>query len=56
MGQIAEDVINGFQCSWCGQLFKGEHGYPVVCYDCGHGVSNKELEKVGLQRATLKEY
>lgn len=55
MGEIADDTIDGFMCSWCGQCFEDEHGYPVVCKDCQEGYSDAALEKLGLQRATLKE-
>lgn len=34
MGDIADDVMNGFQCSWCGVCFEKEHGYPVACKIC----------------------
>lgn len=34
MGQIADDIINGLQCSFCGVCFENEHGYPVACCDC----------------------
>lgn len=41
MGEIAEDMIEGRSCSWCGCYFHDpktgqsyEHGYPVVCKDC----------------------
>lgn len=34
MGEIAEDMVNGLQCSLCGVCFEEEHGYPVVCDSC----------------------
>ena len=34
MGEIAEDVIDGWCCSSCGIYFKTEHGYPVLCHRC----------------------
>lgn len=39
MGEIAEDMIDGTACQWCGLYFQkdGEifiHGYPVVCHGC----------------------
>jgi hypothetical protein len=55
MGEMADDVINGFMCSWCGTCFDGEHGYPVLCFECRKGMKKKEMEKHGLQAATLKE-
>ncbi len=60
MGDIADDIIEGFQCSWCGQCFEEEHGYPVVCKTCStdwykEGHNQQELHKLGLQEATIKE-
>lgn len=34
MGDIAEDIIYGRTCTWCGVMFIDEHGYPVVCRSC----------------------
>ena len=43
MGQVAEDMLDGTACSYCGQFFiddeKDEpmlytHGFPVVCWEC----------------------
>lgn len=34
MGQIAEDIVSGFMCSWCGNMFGQEHGHPVACPGC----------------------
>ena len=34
MGDIADDMECGFQCSWCGVCFEEEHGYPVACDSC----------------------
>ena len=34
MGELADDIINGQSCSWCGVCFVKEHGYPVACKDC----------------------
>lgn len=55
MGQIADDMIDGLTCSLCGCFFAEheqeddgleaplfEHGYPVVCWDCWEGLSNKD--------------
>jgi len=60
MGQIAEDMIDGTCCSWCGMYFEDKanpdklpsHGYPVVCKDCGKDYSDEKLEQDGLGRAT----
>ena len=34
MGDIADDVASGYQCSHCGTMFEREHGYPVLCTSC----------------------
>ena len=34
MGETADDMIDGFSCSFCGVYFDEEHGYPVVCNSC----------------------
>ena len=34
MGEIADDMIDGFMCSWCGVYFENDHGYPVACDSC----------------------
>jgi hypothetical protein len=55
VGQYADDLICGFQCQWCGVCFEDEHGWPVVCDSCGEDQTDAELDKLALQRATLKE-
>ena len=55
MGDISDDIVDGFQCSWCGVCFEQEHGYPVVCKDCGDDQTDVQLDELGLQRAILKE-
>lgn len=34
MGEIADDLISGLACAWCGIYFEDEHGYEVACNDC----------------------
>ena len=34
MGEIADDALEGFACSWCGIYFEEPHGYPVLCQTC----------------------
>ena len=53
MGQIADDMINGFCCSLCGVYFEEEHGYPVACKTCWKDLSKQE--KKTYQKATIKE-
>jgi len=31
---IADDMVAGLACSWCGIYFENEHDYPVVCRAC----------------------
>lgn len=53
MGDIADDIIEGFQCSCCGICFEDAHGYPVVCRGCWNDMSPKEREDY--QKAALDE-
>jgi hypothetical protein len=50
MGDMADDIISGASCSWCGVYFKEEHGYPVVCKDCAKG-NKAQVKQAGLQVA-----
>ena len=34
MGQIADDIRDGWCCQRCAIYFVEEHGYPVVCHEC----------------------
>ena len=51
MGEIADDMVNGRCCQWCGIYFIEEHGYPVLCNDCWSDCDEKEE----FNQATLKE-
>ena len=51
MGDIAEDMINGTCCDFCGQYFKDTkskhdelftHGFPVVCWDCWNNIDKRD--------------
>jgi len=55
MGDLADDMIEGYSCSWCGIYFMDSHEYPVVCKTCAEGKSDKELLKLGVQNAIHKE-
>ena len=54
MGEIADDMIDGTTCSWCGQFFQDPkhaqrtytHGYPVVCKDCYNYATKAERKDV----------
>lgn len=54
MGEVANDMIEGFVCSWCGIYFERLHGFPVLCKKCYHS-DPKQAQSSGLQKATLKE-
>jgi len=44
---MADAMINGEDCSLCGQHFVEEHGYPVACKECweeGCGYQKAEHE------------
>jgi hypothetical protein len=34
MGELAEDMIDGTMCSWCGVYFEQSHGFEVACDSC----------------------
>ena len=67
MGEIADDMIDGASCSWCGVYFSEEHGYPVACESCWDDEKErnpKEFKKVkgggeihssGVQKAIFDE-
>ena len=55
MGEMANDMITGHSCSWCGAYFREEHGYPVVCDECAAGHTDDELLEIGVQKATEPE-
>jgi hypothetical protein len=48
MGEIAELIITGEQCSLCGIEFIESHGYPVVCEHCFNDLTEGEQEDVVL--------
>ncbi len=51
MGEIADDIVNGFQCSHCGVCFADEHGYPVLCEEC----FEDDKGKSGISKASFEE-
>ena len=46
MGEIADDMIGGHCCSWCGIYFTNEHSYPVVCNECWKDATKDERKDV----------
>ncbi len=53
MGEVADDILSGLQCSWCGVMFEADHGYPVVCEDCWENA--KPEQRKTIQKATIPE-
>jgi len=70
MGEIADDMIDGRCCSWCGVYFEQAHHYPVACKSCWQ--ETRELpewkdikgnpkqdqiifDETGIDKATIKE-
>lgn len=44
MGEIADQIVEGSQCSHCGVNFKNAHGYPVLCDFCWDELPESERE------------
>lgn len=36
MGEIAEMMLDGCMCQWCGDFLGDGDGFPVVCISCQH--------------------
>jgi hypothetical protein len=51
MGELADDMLDGFSCSYCGIYFQSPHGYPVLCRDCKEDAEPDDP----LQKATHPE-
>ena len=49
MGEIADDMVEGWTCSHCGMFFGEPHGYPVLCHECFD--RETPAERAGVQRA-----
>jgi predicted amidophosphoribosyltransferase len=45
MGQIADDMIEGYCCSSCGQYFTEINGIPSLCEDCYLELTPRERRK-----------
>ena len=50
MGEMADDLVEGWTCSLCGCCFETEHGYPVVCKECWADLTPEDRKQY--QRAT----
>lgn len=55
MGEIAEDMIDGHCCSYCGVYFEQEHGYPVLCDSCWESSEEAGESLDGFSKALLEE-
>ena len=53
MGEMADDMIEGHSCSWCGVYFRKPHGYPVLCWGCWK--DSKKEDREGIQRSLQKD-
>ena len=53
MGEIADMIIEGGMCEWCGVVFRENHNYPVLCWDCWDNATKEERK--GHQRSLQKD-
>lgn len=56
MGELAEDCVNGFCCSWCGIYFKEPYEYPVICKGCFRDFSHEYPSKKIAKKELLKKH
>jgi hypothetical protein len=52
---IADDMVSGFQCSYCGTLFRGEHGYSVLCNSCFDREVSRQMKSKGFKGKADRE-
>jgi len=53
MGEMADMIMDGGMCEWCGVVFRVDHDYPVLCKHCWDNATPEERE--GHQKAIHKE-
>ena len=53
MGEYADMLIYGEQCSHCEVMFEEGHGHEVLCRTCFRNETSSE--RAGIQRAYNKE-
>lgn len=47
MGEIAEMMLEGAMCQFCGEYLGGGDGFPQSCYSCTHEQKrNEKCEKI----------
>lgn len=51
MGEIADMMINGSMCQYCGECFDDEPGYPRSCPSC----SSDEDDQIDMINNTIKK-
>jgi len=56
MGEVANDMLDGLMCSWCGTYFEKAHGFPVLCVACDD-TRRADVPELSpeVQRATVRE-
>jgi hypothetical protein len=42
MGELSDDMVDGFCCTMCTMYFTKSHGYPVLCSQCYASMSESE--------------
>jgi hypothetical protein len=52
MGEIAELMLDGAMCQWCGEVLGDGDGYPVVCAGCQR---QHDVNEFGEDRSTPTE-
>lgn len=45
MEKVADDILEGLQCLFCGRYFTGRHGHEAVCSFCFDGLEDEEQIK-----------
>lgn len=45
MGEIADYIINGDDCQYCGQYLGKGDGYPRTCYGCSNMINDSLIAK-----------
>lgn len=56
MGEMADDMIEGYSCSWCGIYFRRPHGFPVICSSCWKQYKYKQNNPKMSTAQFLKDY
>ena len=55
MGELADNMIDGGSCSWCGIEFRENHGFPVICQYC-YNEWKKENSKEHTTKTLLQKF